>query len=473
MAQHAENKMGVMPVNKLLVNMSVPIMISMLVQAMYNIVDSIFVAMVSENALAAVSLAFPIQSLMIAVSVGTGVGINSLLSRRLGEKRYEDANAVATNGVFISLLSGLAFAVFGFFGCRIFFSAFTKDPQIIQMGVDYLSVCTIFSFGVFMQVACERIMQATGNTIYNMYTQALGAIINIIMDPILIFGWVGFPEMGVTGAAVATVFGQIVAMAVGLWLNMKKNPYIHMSFRHFKPDWRIIKEIYIVGIPSIIMQSIASVLTVGLNKILALFSTTAISVFGVYFKLQNFVFMPIFGLTNGLVPIVAFNYGAQKKQRIIDTVKLGCILSVSIMLLGTLIFQLFPRWLLLLFQASEDMLSIGMPALRIISLSFAFAGLCIVLSAVFQAMGNAVLSLILSVTRQLVVLLPVAFLFAKLWGLNALWFAFPLSECVSTVLCLFLYKRFYRSHIQTLPDVPPQLTEEELEVLIEKEECIL
>ena len=473
MEQHTENKMGVMPVNKLLINMSVPIMISMLVQAMYNIVDSIFVAQVSENALAAVSLAFPVQSLIIAVSVGTGVGINSLLSRRLGERRYEDANAAATNGVFLSLLSGLVFALFGFFFCKPFFAAFTKDAEIIRMGTEYLSICTIFSFGVFMQVAAERIMQATGNTLYNMYTQGLGAIINIVMDPILIFGWIGFPKMGVAGAAVATVLGQIIAMIAGLWLNIKKNKYVHMSFKHFKPDWRIIKEIYIVGIPSIIMQSIVSVLTVGLNKILALFSATAISVFGVYFKLQSFVFMPVFGLTNGLIPIVAYNYGAQKKQRIIDTIKLGCILSVSIMVLGTVIFQVFPEWLLLLFQASEDMLGIGVPALRIISTSFAFAGLCIILSSVFQAMGNAMLSLILSVTRQLVVLLPVAFLFAKLWGLNALWLSFPISECVSTALCLLLYRHSYHTHIQTLPDTPPEISEEEIEVFLEKEEGLL
>ena len=452
MEERKENRMGTMPVGKLLVTMSLPIMISMLIQALYNIVDSIFVAQIGENALTAVSLAFPVQNLIIAVGIGTGIGINSLLSRRLGERRFDDANAAAENGILLSLCNWLVFAIFGGLFSEAFFRAFTENPEIISMGTDYLTVCTVFSFGCFMQFACERIVQATGITIYNMITQATGAIINIILDPIMIFGLFGFPRLGVKGAAIATVIGQIVAMLMGLWFNAKKNKEVHMDFRHFRPNGRIIGEIYKVGVPSIVMQSIGTVMTIGMNKILIAFSETAVAVFGVYFKLQSFVFMPIFGLTNGLVPIVAYNYGARKRTRITASIRLALVYALSIMALGLLIFQLFPVPLLRLFKASDALLSIGVPALRIISISFLGAGVGIVLSSVFQAMGNGVLSLTMSVARQLAVLLPVAWLMARFVGLDAVWAAFPVSEYVSVTIALFMYRYVYHNHIATLAD---------------------
>ena len=452
MEERKENRMGTMPVGKLLVTMSLPIMISMLIQALYNIVDSIFVAQIGENALTAVSLAFPVQNLIIAVGIGTGIGINSLLSRRLGERRFDDANAAAENGILLSLCNWLVFAIFGGLFSEAFFRAFTENPEIISMGTDYLTVCTVFSFGCFMQFACERILQATGITIYNMITQATGAIINIILDPIMIFGLFGFPRLGVKGAAIATVIGQIVAMLMGLWFNAKKNKEVHMDFRHFRPNGRIIGEIYKVGVPSIVMQSIGTVMTIGMNKILIAFSETAVAVFGVYFKLQSFVFMPIFGLTNGLVPIVAYNYGARKRTRITASIRLALVYALSIMALGLLIFQLFPVPLLRLFKASDALLSIGVPALRIISISFLGAGVGIVLSSVFQAMGNGVLSLTMSVARQLAVLLPVDWLRARFVGLDAVWAAFPVSEYVSVTIALFMYRYVYHNHIATLAD---------------------
>ena len=452
MEERKENRMGTMPVGKLLVTMSLPIMISMLIQVLYNIVDSIFVAQIGENALTAVSLAFPVQNLIIAVGIGTGIGINSLLSRRLGERRFDDANAAAENGILLSLCNWLVFAIFGGLFSEAFFRAFTENPEIISMGTDYLTVCTVFSFGCFMQFACERILQATGITIYNMITQATGAIINIILDPIMIFGLFGFPRLGVKGAAIATVIGQIVAMLMGLWFNAKKNKEVHMDFRHFRPNGRIIGEIYKVGVPSIVMQSIGTVMTIGMNKILIAFSETAVAVFGVYFKLQSFVFMPIFGLTNGLVPIVAYNYGARKRTRITASIRLALVYALSIMALGLLIFQLFPVPLLRLFKASDALLSIGVPALRIISISFLGAGVGIVLSSVFQAMGNGVLSLTMSVARQLAVLLPVAWLMARFVGLDAVWAAFPVSEYVSVTIALFMYRYVYHNHIATLAD---------------------
>lgn len=448
-----ENKMGVMPVGKLLINMSLPIMISMFVQALYNVVDSIFVAQVGESALAAVSLAFPIQMLMVAVSVGTGVGINSLLSRRLGEKRYDDANAAATNGVFLCVLSAAVFAVFGLFFAETFFRAFTPDEQIIQMGTRYLGICTIFSLGVFVQVAMERILQATGVTIYNMFMQGAGAITNIILDPILIFGWFGLPAMGVAGAAIATVIGQIVAMGLGILFNIKKNHEVSMSFKGFRPNGRIIGEIYKVGVPSIIMQAIGSVMNIGMNKILIMFTATAVNVFGVYFKLQSFIFMPVFGLTNGMIPIVGYNYGARKPERIKGTVRYSLMFALAIMAVGTLLFQLFPDVFLTLFNASEEMMSIGTVALRIISLNFLLAAVGIVLSSVFQAVGNGLLSMILSITRQVGVLLPVAYLFAHTIGLNAVWWSFPISEAVSFVVCLFMYRYVNNKYIKSLAPV--------------------
>ncbi|MEG1145636.1 MAG: MATE family efflux transporter [Clostridium sp.] len=446
----SENKMGTMPVNKLLITMSLPMIASMLVQALYNIVDSIFVAQIGENALTAVSLAFPIQSLMIAVAVGTCVGINALLSRCLGEKRQNDANLTAINGVFISFASYLIFAVIGLLGTGAFFRSQTSNPEVIKYGTEYLSICMIFSFGLFMEMTLERIMQSTGRTIYSMVTQGIGAIINIVLDPIMIFGLFGFPKLGIRGAAIATVTGQIIAMILAYSMNREKNPDVLISFKHFRPNLPIIKKIYEVGIPSIVMQSIISVMTLGMNTILLMFSETAVSVLGIYFKLQSFVFMPIFGLNNGMIPIVAYNYGAQNKKRIIDTIKLSAAIAIGIMFIGLIIFQVFPVGLFKMFNASDHMLEVGVPALRIISTSFMLAGYCIIISSVFQAMGNGMYSLITAVARQLVCILPLAYLFAKYLGLYAVWYAFPMAELICVIITTYLFRKIYINKIKPL-----------------------
>ena len=449
--QVQENKMGIMPVPRLLISMSLPMMISMLVQALYNIVDSMFVAQLNENALTAVSLAFPIQNLMIAVSAGTGVGINALLSRNLGEKNFDGANKAARNGIFLGFISCLIFAVFGIFGARFFYLAQTGNAEIIEYGTQYLTIVCTISVGIFMQVTFERLLQSTGKTIYNMITQGTGAIINIILDPIMIFGYFGFPALGVAGAALATVIGQLVAVALCLYFNIKKNPEININMKHFRPEKVTIANIYRVGFPSIIMQSIGSVMTFGMNNILLMFSSTAAAVFGVYFKLQSFIFMPIFGLTNGLIPIVAYNYGARNKQRIVQTMKLSVVISVSIMVIGTLIFQTIPEFLLRnLFDASDHMIEIGVPALRIISLSFIIAGFCIVFGSVFQALGNGVYSLIVSVSRQLLTILPLAYIFAKFFGLHMVWWSMPLAELVSLTVSSILLRRIFTKKIKPL-----------------------
>ena len=442
--------MGTMPEGKLIINMSVPIMISMLIQALYNVVDSWFVSMLNTDAFAAVTLAFPIQMLMISVGTGTGVGINSLISRRLGERKFKEANASAENGIFLSILSGIIFALFGIFFAEQFIASFTDNPDVIKMGKEYLEICTVFSFGMFVQICMERIMQATGNSFYNMIVQGLGAIINIVLDPIFIFGLFGVPKMGVAGAAIATVIGQIIAMIAGLYVNIKKNDKISINMFKFRPNFRAIAEIYIVGIPAIIMQSISSVLTIGLNKILMNFSQSAVSVYGAYFKLQNFIFMPVFGLTNGMIPIVGYNYGAKYKDRIVRTVKIGVMISVSIMFLGILLFQLLPDKLLLIFNADSEMLEIGTPALRIISTSFMFAGVSIVLSSVFQAIGKAYYSLIISVIRQLIVILPVAYCMARFLGLSFVWTAFPIAEFIALILSTIMYLTVYKKYIKNL-----------------------
>lgn len=450
----AENKMGTMPINRLLISMSLPMIISMLVQAMYNIIDSVFVAQIGEEALTAVSMAFPVQNLMIAVSVGTCVGVNALLSRSLGEGKPKDAQLTAVNGIFLAFLGALAFALFGIVGSRMYFQSQTSDPLIIEYGVQYLLICTVFSIGLFMEMTLERILQSTGRTIYNMYSQGVGAITNIILDPILIFGLLGFPALGIRGAALATVIGQILAAFLSLIFNLKKNEDVSLNMRGFRPNGRIIRIIYEVGIPSIIMQSIASVMTYGMNLILISFSATAVTVFGVYFKLQSFIFMPIFGLNNGMIPIIAYNYGARNKKRIMDTARLSIFIAVAIMMIGIVIFQLFPAQLLLMFNASEHMLEVGVPALRLISLSFIFAGYCIIVSSIFQALGNGVYSLVTSVARQLFCILPVAYIFARVFGLHAVWFSFPLAEIVSVVLSSILFKRIYDKKIAVLEQEP-------------------
>lgn len=445
-----ENKMGTMPINKLLISMSLPMMISMLVQALYNVVDSIFVSQISENALTAVSLAFPVQNFMIAVGVGTGVGINALLSRSLGEKKFEQANRVANNGVFLAVLSYIAFLILGIIFSRRFFQWQTDIKDIVDGGYSYLIIVTTCSFGMYGQIVFEKLMQSTGKTIFSMTTQLTGAIVNIVLDPILIFGLFGFPKLGISGAAIATVIGQICGMGLGIYLNTTKNKEIKVEVKNFRPSLRTIKEIYAVGIPSIIMASIGSVMTFGLNKILLVFSSTATAVFGVYFKLQSFIFMPVFGINNGMVPIIAYNYGARNKDRLMKTVKISIMYGISIMLIGLVIFQVFPKELLSLFNASDKMISIGVPALRTISISFLFAGYCIVVSSMFQALGNGVMSMIVSLVRQLIVLLPVAYLLSKSGNLNMVWWAYPIAEIASVCLSVIGFKYVYKKEVLPL-----------------------
>ena len=452
MAQPAnENKMGIMPENKLLLNMALPMILSMLIQACYNIVDSYFVSKLSQDALNAVGLAFPVQNLMIAVSVGTGVGINALLSRSLGQKDQERANRTAMNGVMLEVVSGLVFTVLGLTCARLFYTVQTDIPGIVEYGADYLTIIAGCSMGIFLSVACERLVQATGRTVYAMVIQGTGSVINLILDPILIFGLFGFPRMEVAGAAVATVTGQMIGGLVGLYLSLTHNPELQMSVAGLRPSREIIKGIYSVGLPSIIMQSIGSVMVFGMNQILIAFTATATAVFGIYFKLQSFIFMPVFGLNNGMVPIVAYNYGAQKPERITRTVKLAMAYAVGIMAVGFALFQLFPDVFLSLFEAegedAGDLLTIGVPALRIISISFLMAGFCIVSSSVFQALGHGGLSLAVSAIRQLVVLLPAAFLLAQTGSLDAVWWSFPFADLFATASSILFLRWVYKKEV--------------------------
>jgi len=445
-----ENKMGVMPVNRLLLNMALPMIASMMVQALYNVVDSWFVAKLSEDALNAVSLAFPVQNLMISVAVGTGVGINAQLSRSLGQGDRERANKTAMNGLFLALVSCLVFMVLGLTCSRLFYSVQTDISGIVDYGTDYLTICCGVSIGAFTAVTGERLLQATGRTLYAMIAQTVGALANIVLDPIMIFGLFGFPRMEVAGAALATVIGQILGGCTALFFNLTRNPDIRLSLKGFRPSASIIGGIYSVGVPSIAMQSIGSVMVFGMNQILIAFTSTATAVFGIYFKLQSFIFMPVFGLNNGMVPIVAYNYGARKPERITKTIKLSVAYAVGIMAVGFALFQLIPDVFISMFEAEEstgDMLAIGVPALRTISWSFLFAGFGIVCGSTFQALGHGVFSLTVSVVRQLVVLLPAAFLLSRLDGLRAVWWAFPIAELFSLALSSFFLFRVYRREI--------------------------
>ena len=451
----SQNKMGTMPIRKLLISMSLPMMASMLVQALYNIVDSIFVARVSEAALTAVSISFPIQNLMIAFGVGIGVGVNARLSKSLGEGDQPRAQRIALQGIFIEVICCAIFILVGIFAMDLFFRGQTADAEIIALGKDYLSICCIFSVGLFAQLIFERLLQATGRTVLSMISQCAGALINIIFDPILIFGvsWLGIPAMGVTGAAIATVFGQIVGGIVAIVLNVRRNRELDLRFRGFRPDGKLCGSILFIGIPSAIMGSIGSFMTYGVNKILFAFEEvgkTAAAVFGVYFKLQSFVFMPVFGLNNGMVPIVSYNYGAKRPDRITQTIRLSAIYAVAIMAAGVAVVQLIPDKLLLLFDASEQMLTIGVPALRIISTCFVFAGFSIVCSSVFQALGNSIFSMIMSITRQLAVLLPAAYILAHAFGLHAVWYAFPIAEFASLALSIIMLSHTYKKVIMPL-----------------------
>lgn len=449
-----ENKMGTMPVDKLLFNMSLPMMISMLVQALYNIVDSIFVAKLSENALTAVSMAFPIQTLLIAVGTGTGVGMNALLSKSLGEKDFKKANQTANNTALLYVLSYLVFLILGFTIVKPFYASQigSADIEIMDMGIDYLSTVMIFSFGIFTQVFFERLLTSTGKTIFSMTSQLCGAITNIILDPILIFGLLGAPRMGVTGAAAATVIGQCVAGIVAGVCNHKYNHEVHLSLHNFKPNFKIIGTVYAVGIPSIIMQSIGSIMTYSMNRILIEFSSTATAVFGVYFKLQSFFFMPLFGLNNGITPIIAYNYGAKKRKRMLETIKLSMIVAFCLTFIGFVAFEGIPQILLGMFSASEDMLTIGIPALRIIGVHYLIAWFCIVAGTIFQALGKAVFSMIVSIMRQLCALIPAAYILAKFGGLSAVWWAIPIAEVISLIFSLSFLVVVNRSIIQKIPE---------------------
>ncbi len=453
------DKMGTMPVNKLIISMSLPMMISMLVQALYNIVDSIFVAQICEDALTAVSMAFPMQSLLIASATGTGVGLNALLSRSLGQKNRNLADKSASNALFIGFIAYLIFLSIGIFLVKPFYIAQTgsADSPITQYGIEYLQCIMIVSFGMYTQMLFERMLISTGRTMYSMITQTTGAVINIILDPIMIFGLLGFPSLGVRGAAIATVTGQCAAALLAIILNIKKNHDIHISLRGFRPDGMVIKTILSVGIPSMIMQAIGSVMTFGFNKILIYFSSTAVAVFGVYFKLNSIIFMPVFGLNNGVVPIVAYNYGANNRRRMVKAIKYSVVYATMLMIAGLAVVELIPDKLLLLFNASEHMLAIGVPALRIICLSFIFAGASIVMSSLFQALGHGVFSMLISLIRQLIVLLPTAIILAVIakhtsGDVRLVWWSFDIAEIASITVSLLFFRHIYKKVIAYIPN---------------------
>ena len=446
----AENKMGVMPVGKLLTNMAVPIILSMLVQALYNVVDSVYVSQISESAVTALSLAFPVQNLQIGFATGIGVGVNSLLSKSLGEKNQEAANRAAGNGIVLMLIVSAAFMLFGIFGVRPYFEMQSQVAETVEGGIAYTRICCLFTLGVFMQVLGERLLQATGRTVYSMIAQGSGAVANIILDPIFIHGWFGIPAMGVAGAAVATVIGQWIGMFVGLYFNEKHNPEVQFGRRYAKLEWKTVRSILTVGIPSVIMNGIGSIMNFGMNQILQGFTETATSVFGIYFKLQSFFFMPLFGINNATISIIAYNYGARKPERITKTLKLAASGALALMTLGLLAFQFVPDVLLGLFNPSDVFLEIGRACLRTISWSFPVAAVCISLGASFQALGNGMYSTITSLCRQLMVLLPVAYLMSLTGNVNMVWLSYPIAEVVSGSLTVFFFTRIYRRKIKPL-----------------------
>ena len=445
-----ENKMGVMPVGRLLINMALPIAFSMLIQALYNVVDSIYISQISESAVTALSLAFPIQNLQIGFAVGIGVGVNSLLSKSLGEKNQEAANKTAGNGIILMLIAAAGFLLFGILGVRPYFEMQSAVAETVEGGIVYTRICCLFALGSFMQILCERLLQATGRTVYTMYTQTFGAIINIILDPILIHGWFGLPALGIAGAAWATVIGQWSGALLGLYLNKAHNHEIQFARRYARLDWRIVKPILTVGIPSVIMNGIGSVMNFGMNQILQSFTETATSVFGIYFKLQSFFFMPLFGINGATISIIAFNYGARKPERIVKVLKVASTAAVCIMIIGLLVFQLVPDLLLGLFNPSDSFLTMGRSALRTISWCFPVAAVCIVLGASFQAMGNGIYSTIVSLARQLVVLLPAEYLLSLSGNVNLVWLSFPIAEIVGCAVTGFFFARIYRRKIKPL-----------------------
>ncbi len=450
----SENKMGTMPITKLILSMSLPAMFSMLIQSLYNIVDSVFVAALGEDALTAVSLAYPMQMLIVAFAVGTSVGVNSLIARRLGEKKEQEASYAAGHGLVLSFLTWIVFALIGVFFTKIFIINMASgssdvSPNVINWGIDYMWVVMVFSFGSFICICLEKSIQATGNMFYPMIFQLVGAIINIILDPIFIFGYFGVPAMGVKGAAIATVIGQILSMVYAIYVVSTKKFAVNFSLKGFKFRLKTVKDIYAVGIPSIVMQSVSSVLITFLNKILISLTPTAVTVLGVYFKLQSFVFMPVFGLTQGVMPIIGYNYGAKNKNRLSEAVKKGVFFAFAIMFVGTLIFMIFPKQLLMIFNASDDMLKIGIPALRTICINFMPAAIGIMFGTFFQAIGKGVYSLIISFLRQIIILLPAAYLLSFL-GVTYVWFAFPIAESVALVVSILMFISTHKKHIKTL-----------------------
>lgn len=452
--QPPENKMGTMPINRLLLSMSLPMVISMVIQALYNIVDSLYVAGISpeQNEFTAISLAFAAQNFLIAVATGTGVGINALLSKSLGEKNFKEANKIAANGVFLALCSYLVFLVLGLTCMETYMSWMTNDPEVIKFGVEYLSVCYVFSFGIFGEIVMERLMISTGRTTLSMITQTTGAIINIILDPIFIFTL----KMGIKGAAIATVIGQVVAFGVAIFLNARFNKDIHLTFKGFRPSGRIIGKIYAIGVPSIIMASIGSVMNILFNSILNSFAAPigkyAQNAFGAYFKLQSFIFMPIFGLNNGIVPIVAYNYGAQKRRRLMNTAKLGALYAVGYMFFGVVLFHVLPKPLMGIFLTSPESLAIAVPCIRIISISFILAGFCIIIGSVFQALGKSLFSMFVSIARQLVVLIPAAYLLSLTGDVNNVWWSFPIAEIASVIISAVFFAVAYKKIISKIPE---------------------
>jgi len=449
------NKMAVQSEGKLLFGMGAPLALSMLIQALYNIVDSIFVSYLGENALTAVSLSYPIFMLMISVAVGTGVGINSLISRRLGAKRHEEAEHAAGNGLVLMFISMLAFVLFGFFGARPFMQAYTSNPETLEYGVTYLSIITTCSIGLFMQIYCERIMQSQGKNFYVMLVQISGALFNIIFDPILIFGLLGFPKLGMAGAVIATVGGQILATLLSLILIFSKKNEVRLRAKHLRLNLPVVRDIYAVGIPTIILQALGTVMTLALNGILIAYTETAVAVFGVYFRVQSIALMPLFGMTNASMSIIAFNYGAQNRKRVMRTWKLALITGAIMMLIMTLAFVLLPDQILSLFQATDEMLRIGHAALTIIPIGLVISSISIVCSVMFQAIGKGAYSMFLSLARQLVVLVPVAWLLSKLFHeVTAVWWAFPIAEVFTIVLALMMFRKIYKERIRTMPPEP-------------------
>lgn len=450
MTEQRENKMGTMGMPRLVATVSFPLMVSMLVQSLYNIVDGIYVSRISENALTATSLAYPAQMLMIAVSVGTGVGVNSLLARTLGKKQYDQVNRSAANGLFLAAVCSLAFMALGATCVPAFLGLFTDDPEILGMGVQYLRICLIFSQGIFVATTGERLLQATGRTMLSMSAQILGAVVNIVLDPILIFGWFGLPQMGVAGAACATVIGQWMAAIASLLLNHWKNKEVGFALKGFRPDWAIIRAIYQVGVPTILLQTAGSLMMVSMNKILVPFSTTAVAVFGVYYKLQNFVFMPVNGLAQGLIPIVGYNYGAKNGDRVLQALKVTVLTAAAIMLAGTVVFLAVPDRLLMLFDANQQMLALGVPALRTISATFVLSAVTITVGYAMSGMGNGVVSMMGTMIRQLIVLVPCAWALAWACGLDYMWYAFWISEAVAALYALFCLRRAYRTTLRLI-----------------------